>query len=202
MEKYNFIIAMVIILGVCGAVGYGFAFLKKKGINVSTGIKEAGVIVEDAGTIIKAGKSLNPNNDILNVLDIIDTLATKAVKAVEQLYISSQLNADQRKVKAKEIIQSGLKFAGIKETPEIDTLIDAAIEQTIDNSKTDTEKQAQKQNTIQSQVQQLTDEKEKLQATINDLTSKNAALTIKLDSATTALSGSIVKATTSIHTVK
>ncbi|NYC94253.1 hypothetical protein DFN09_002240 [Clostridium acetobutylicum] len=31
MEKYNFIIAMVIILGVCGA-GYVFAYLKKEGI--------------------------------------------------------------------------------------------------------------------------------------------------------------------------
>ncbi|NOV90134.1 hypothetical protein BJV85_002686 [Clostridium acetobutylicum] len=31
MEKYNFIIALLIILGVCGVVGYGFAHLKKKG---------------------------------------------------------------------------------------------------------------------------------------------------------------------------
>ncbi|KHD34430.1 hypothetical protein NL50_17290 [Clostridium acetobutylicum] len=181
MEKYNFIIAMVIILGVCGA-GYVFAYLKKKGVNVSTGIKEAGVIIEDAGTIIKAGKSLEPNNKILNVLDIIDTLAEKAVKAVEQLYISSQLSADQRKIKAKEIIQAGLKFAEIKETTEIDTLIDAAIEQIIVGAKSETEKKSQEQNTLQAQINQLNTEKAQLQASNSELANKNGELINKLTS--------------------
>ncbi|MCR3760433.1 bZIP transcription factor [Clostridium felsineum] len=179
MEKYNFIIAMVIILGVCGA-GFVFAFLKKKGIKVDAIIKDSQEVLQDAGTIIKAGQSISPN-PIFTKLDLIDKLALTVVGGTQQLYISSQLPADQRKSKAKEEILKGLNAANIKDTAQLDSFIDMAIESAIYNSKTDTEKKNQEQNTLQLQINQLTTEKAQLQTSNTELVNKNTELTNKLN---------------------
>lgn len=186
MLNYNFLIVLVIILGVCGS-GFIFAYLKNKGINVSTGIKEAGVIVQDAGTAIRAAESLAPNNKTLNTLDAIDRIVYKGVMGTSQLYISSQLPAAQRKINAKKAISAGLKAINIKETTELDTFIDAVLEQTIYDSKTDAEKKNQEQGILQTQVIELTKEKAQLQIDNTDLTAKNVELVNKLTSIQTAV---------------
>ncbi|URZ06500.1 bZIP transcription factor [Clostridium felsineum] len=180
MEKYNFIIAMVIILGVCGA-GFVFAYLKKKGFKTGTVLAEAQTIVGDVGTAIRAAESLAPNNRTLNLLDTIDKIVYKSVMGTNQMYISSQLPADQRKDNAKKLISAGLKIANISETPSLDIFIDAVLEQTIYDSKTDTEKKNQEQNTLQAQITQLTAEKAQLQASNTDLANKNTELSNKLN---------------------
>lgn len=195
MEKYSFIIALVIILGVCGA-GFIFAFLKKKGIKVDTVLEDAKEVVEDAGVVIQAGKSLS-SNPIFNKLDLIDRLAQEAVGTAQQLYISSQLPAEQRKEKAKEIMSQGFKEANIKETPELDNLVDMAIEYAVYNSKSDAEKTGQQQNALaqqntvlQNQIAQLNAEKAQLQAQITELTNKNTELNDKL----TAVKSTVIQA--------
>lgn len=161
MEKYNLIIALIIILGVCGAVGFGFNFLKKKGIKVDTLLKDVSDVVDEAGIAIKAGKSLAPS-PLLNEIDVVYTIIAKAVKSAQQLYISSQLPVDQRKIKAKEIILDGLKAVNIEDTPELDTFINSVIEGAVFDTKTPEERKAQEQNTLQDQVKSLTDTNTKL----------------------------------------
>lgn len=185
MEKYNFIIALVIILGVCGA-GFCFAFLKKKGIKVDTVLEDVKEVVEDAGVVIQAGKSIS-SNPIFNKLDLIDRLAQEAVGTAQQLYISSQLPAEQRKEKALKIMSQGFKEANIKETPELDNLANMAIEYAVYNSKSDTEKAGQQQNilaqqntNLQNQITQLNIDKAQLQTQITELTNKNVELNDKL----------------------
>lgn len=176
----NFTIAIIIILGVCGAVGFEFTYLKKKGIKIDSILKEASNATDEAGVIIKAGKSLT-NNKVFDILDLVDNLAKKAVKAVQQLYISSQLSGDERKTKAKEIIQEGLKFAGIKETTELDALIDTVIESSVFDNKTDSEKKGQEENTLQKQVTQLKEEVQNSTNTTEKANQKVTELTQKLN---------------------
>lgn len=195
MEKYNFIIALVIILGVCGA-GFCFAFLKKKGIKVDTVLEDAKEVVEDAGVAIQAGKSIS-SNPIFNKLDLIDRLAQEAVGTAQQLYISSQLPAEQRKEKALKIMSQGFKEANINETPELDNLANMAIEYAVYNSKSDTEKAGQQQNilaqqntALQKQITQLNIDKAQLQTQITELTNKNVELNDKL----TAVKSTVIQA--------
>ncbi|ADZ20362.1 hypothetical protein BJV85_002685 [Clostridium acetobutylicum] len=105
----------------------------------------------------------------------------------KQLYISSQLPADQRKDNAKKLISAGLKVANISETLSSDIFIDAVLEQIIYDSKIDTEKKSQEQNTLQLQISQLTTEKAKLQASNTELVNKNTELTNKLTSIQSAV---------------
>ena len=160
----NFVITIIIIAAVCGS-GVAFAYLKKKGVKMDTVIKDVETAADDAGVIIKAGKSLS-GNKAFDILDLIDTFAKKAVNAVEQLYISNQLPSDQRKSKAKEIILNNLKLVGIKETAEIDTMIDMIIESIVFDSKTDVEKKGQEDTTLKNQITQLTAEKTQLQSQV------------------------------------
>lgn len=161
----NFIIAIIIIAVVCGS-GVAFTYLKKKGVKMDKVIENVETVTDDAGVIIKAGKSLS-GNKAFDILDLIDAFAKKAVSAVEQLYISSQLPADQRKPKAKEIILNGLEIAGIKDTPQLDAMIEMIIESIIFDSKSDTERKGQEDTTLKKQITQLTAEKTQLQAEVN-----------------------------------
>lgn len=173
MEKYNFLIAIVITLGVCGAVGFLFAFLKKKGVKVDTVLEDVKTVVDEAGIVIKAGKSLAPS-PLINNLDIIYSIIEEAVKSAQQLYISSQLPIDQRKIKAKEIILDGLKAVNIEDTPELDVFINSVIEGAVFDTKTPEEKKIQEQNTLQDQLNTLNAANTKLVAENQSLNEKLA----------------------------
>lgn len=102
--------------------------LIKKGINVDKYINTANNALVKIDPILKAVNDILPDNPAVRVLNLIDDRAKKAVSAAEQMYISTQLTADQRNAKAKELIVAALNAAGVKITPEIEKIIDGAIE--------------------------------------------------------------------------
>jgi|GEM_PF-3538941 hypothetical protein len=172
------LIATGVIVGVVGSVGIGFPLLKKKGINAPVILSEVETGLEEAGTVIKAGQELAPNN-ALNILCIVDDLAIRATKAAQQLAISSQLPLEQRQLQAKTSIMAGLKTFKIPVTPELETIVDDAIEKFVFDSKTPEEQKAQGQNTLQQQntslqatITQLATDKTALQQQVTDLSNK------------------------------
>ena len=94
-------------------------------------------------------------------------------------------------------MSQGFKEANIKETPELDNLVDMAIEYAVYNSKSDAEKIGQQQNTLaqqntalQNQIVQLNNDKSQLQSQITELTNKNTELSDKL----TAVKSTVIQA--------
>lgn len=168
MNVYEIVIAVLtVVIG-----GLGIIFLRKKGITASTFLKTAETGLDSAETIIQMGESLitNKSSKVLNFLNILDKLVLKATKAVQQLYISSQLPAEQRKEKAIEVIKEGLKAFNINITPAIEKIIDASVEEIVLDFKTPEEQRSQTQNTVsqqladmQNQITQLTAEKTNLE---------------------------------------
>lgn len=168
MNIYQIIIAVITV----GIGGLGIMFLRKKGITASSMLKTAETGLDSAETIIQMGESLitNKSSKILSFLNILDKLVLKATKAVQQLYISSQLPAEQRKEKAIEVIKEGLKAFNINITPAIEKIIDASVEEIVLDFKTPEEQRSQTQNTVsqqladmQNQITQLTAEKTNLE---------------------------------------
>lgn len=167
MNIYQIIIAVITV----GIGGLGIMFLRKKGITASSMLKTAETGLDSAETIIQMGESLitNKSSKILSFLNILDKLVLKATKAVQQLYISSQLPAEQRKDKAIEIITEGLKTFDIKITPAIEKIIDASVEEIVLDSKTPEEQRNQRQDNLLQQVSQL-------QAQVTQLTAEKTNL--------------------------
>ena len=176
---YNIIYAILIVVGVCG----GFAFLKyakAKNLPVEGIIKEGETLAEDGVTTIKALKSVMPENAKINTLSTIADIVLTATGATQQQYISSQLDADKRKEKAEKYIENGFKIVNFKETPEVKEWVDAVIDKTIYDNKTDAEKKGQEQNTLQKQVAQLQQEKSELQSQLNQKQQEVTSLTQKI----------------------
>ena len=99
-----------------------------KGINVAKAIVTAQGALNTSNAIIKVADTLLPTNPAIDILQVISSYATKAVKGAEQLYLTSKLEADQRNIKAKEIVNSALTVLKVEVTPDIQKVIDGAIE--------------------------------------------------------------------------
>ena len=106
-------------VGVCGAVTVVFPVLKTKGIDTGNLLEKANAVLTGVDGLISVAGKIIPNNPAINVLSTIDKYAHIAVNQAEQLYITSQLPADQRNTKAKDTINAALKTMGIDVTPEI-----------------------------------------------------------------------------------
>ena len=180
MNIYQIVITVVVTGVVCGAVGFLFPYLKKKGIDAPNAIKGVETGLEEIGTVIQTGQQIlgDKVSKAANILNFVDKLALKATKDAQQLAISSQLPLEERKEKAKETILTGLEAAKIKVTPQLEKIIDATIQEMVFDSKTPEEQRDQTQNTLsqqiaqlQVQVSQLTTEKAQLQQQISTIQS-------------------------------
>lgn len=167
---------MITMSGVVGIVlgsGGMFTFCKKKGIDVPKVIKTINQTADAAAPAIEFAKTIAPNNPIVNIADFIDKWAKKGAKNADQLYYSSQLSSDtDRNAAAKETVYAALKEFGITPTENQQKLINDTIEAAVldlGHNKTDAEKEAEKQ-ALQSQIVQLTIERDSLKNTISTIT--------------------------------
>lgn len=119
---------LVVVTCVVALVSVGIPALTKKGVNVGKYIKTADTVVDKASTIIKASDEMLPNNPIIGTIKLIEKWAQIGVNYAEQLYNTSQLEKDERNAKAKEQVYTVLKMLKIDASPEIDKIIDGAIE--------------------------------------------------------------------------
>ena len=139
--------------------------IKKKNIDIPGTLAKAEKVVDTADSIINTANTIVPANPAIEIIKLISSIAKTAVNSAEQLYIASQLSADQRKAKASELVSAALKIAKIETTPELEKVIDGAIEAEVlslghapaDIKKIqDTNTQLQEQNTqLQTSLQQL-----------------------------------------------
>lgn len=102
--------------------------LTKNGIKVDGYINTVNNVLTKIDPILSIVNQVFPNDPAMKIIDFIDNIAKKAVDAAEQMYISTQLPKDQRNAKAKELIDAALTASGVKVTPEIEKIIDGAIE--------------------------------------------------------------------------
>lgn len=118
------LVVTIVMIGVIVAIPY----LVKKGVNVEKYVKTADDVLDKADTVIKVADDILPNNPVLNVLKAIEKYAHIGVNEAEQLYLTSQLGKDDRNSKAKEDVYAVLKLLGVTITPNLDTIINGAIE--------------------------------------------------------------------------
>lgn len=114
--------------GVVGTVIGAIPYLTKKGVNVEKAIKNVDKGLTAADGVITVANELLPGNPVVNALKIVDKYAHIGVSQAEQLYLTSQLKPDERNAKAKETIYAALTAANITVTPELQKIIDGAIE--------------------------------------------------------------------------
>lgn len=125
------IVLLVFVADLVGIVTLFIPFLIKKNPNVQTYLKQAKVILTTAEDITNTVSAILPAVPAISTLKILEVWASKAVNGAEQLFLSAQSPADQRNAKAKETIYAALKISGIIITPELETLIDGAVEESV-----------------------------------------------------------------------
>lgn len=167
--------------GVASTVLSAIPFLIKKGVNVEKSIQnvEKGLTAADA--VITVGSELLPTNPIVDALKVVEKYAHIGVNQAEQLYLSSQLPSEQRIVKAKETIQAALTSANITVTPELDKIIDGAIEAEVLALKTPEQKNNAELTQTKQQITALQTANTQLQKQVTILESTNTNLSNKLN---------------------
>lgn len=157
--------------GIVGTVIGAISYLSKK-VNVEKTIRNVEKGLTAADGVLTVASELLPGNSIVNALKIVDKYAHVGVNQAEQLYLTSQLPADQRNTKAKETIYAALTAANIVVTPEIEKIIDGAIETEVlalgHKTPTEAEKAAQLAN-VQEENTKLTQENQALSQKISNI---------------------------------
>lgn len=149
-----------IIFGVIVAIAILVPYLKEKGVDTTRVLNEVKEDLEDVGDVIKAAKELAPSK-ALDILELIDNLALRAT--------------------AKASILAGLKVFNIAITPELEKVIDDAIQKCVLDTKTTEEQRSQKQDILQIQIKDLQLQKAETEAKVTELICQNVLLVQKLN---------------------
>lgn len=148
-------------LGVIATILVLFPLLKKKNIKTDEILAKVDTALTGADGVIGIADKVIPNNPIINVLKLVEKYVHIGVGQAEQLYLASNLSADERNAKAKDTINTALKMLNIEITPEIDKIIDGSIESEVlalgHKPVDEKAKEAQVQSQIQTIQQQNTD---------------------------------------------
>ena len=118
------VIVALFFIAVCIAVPW----LVRKGINLTGIIAGTGSALDTAGVVIDGIQEFIPENKGLCIIERIIDYAKEAVRAAEQIYLASGMETDGRKKEAYNQVTTALGYAGIELTPEIETIINTAIE--------------------------------------------------------------------------
>ncbi|ORX22466.1 hypothetical protein BVF91_11540 [Thermoanaerobacterium sp. PSU-2] len=120
-----------LVIGVVATVGVVIPLLKKKGIDIEKYLNEANDTVVKVDQVFDTIKPFLPQVPALGIIDKVLEYTKLGVDKAEQLYHIGQIQADQRKAEAKSFILDALKLAKIDVTPELDKVIDGAIEASV-----------------------------------------------------------------------
>ena len=91
-------------------------------------ITAAKKVLKMSDAVVDTAIEMLPNVGAFGVVDKIIEWAQKGVDAAEQMYKSSQLEADERKQKATEIVYACLEAAGIDISDADAVIVDGMIE--------------------------------------------------------------------------
>lgn len=145
VQTMQIIITSGIVGGIVGFLG-AIPYLKSKGINLDAGLKKDSTIVNVAGTTLDTISPLLPPV-IANNLEYVEKWAKIAVGKADQLYHAGEIGKDDRRTTAQNVVDSLLKELNITQTDSMKDLINAAIENAVNESghadKTEAEKQSE-----------------------------------------------------------
>lgn len=131
----NGVLVLSIIIGVIGVIAFTnavvFPKLAKKGFNIREGLETATLTAETANVAFDALKGILPKNEAINTIDKVLDLAVVGAKKAEQLYYINQIDGEQRKQEATSFVEDALKLSGVEITPDIQKIIDGAIEASV-----------------------------------------------------------------------
>ncbi|MDP4146104.1 MAG: hypothetical protein Q8936_16710 [Bacillota bacterium] len=170
----NISILVTVITFVLGYLYFILPYLKKKGVNVAKILNEVQTGLQEVKTGLEVVKSFEPNIPQVDVLLAVEKYAEIGVKKAQQLYISSQLGAAERKESAKNTIINSLKELNIPITDSLSALIDDIVESKVFDLKEDNEKKVASQNIVVKQTTQL-------QSQVSELTSTNLQLNQQIE---------------------
>jgi hypothetical protein len=159
--------------GVVGMVlGSGgiFAFLNKKGVNISKDLDNVNKVITATEPIISVGKEIAPLNPVVTMADLIEHWAKIGVGNAEQLYHTGKLVSDEDRFKsAHDTVYANLKELNINPTENQQKIIDDVIQYWVNDLghkyKTDAERESEKQ-ALQAKITTLTNENVQLRQKI------------------------------------
>lgn len=120
-----------LVIGVAATIGIVIPLLKKKGIDIEKYLSEANDTVVKVDEVFDTIKPFLPQVPAIGIIDKVLEYTKLGVDKAEQLYHIGQIQANQRKQEAKNFILDALKLAKIDVTPELDKVIDGAIEASV-----------------------------------------------------------------------
>jgi FtsZ-binding cell division protein ZapB len=154
--------------------------LKKKGINTADVLQKVDSGIQEVKKYTDAAKAIVPGNKFLNILSIIEHYAEIGVGQAQQLNVSSQLPADQRKKSAEDYVYSVLQKLGIEVDDNVKAIVSGVIENKVYELKSPEEKKSAGQTAVQSQVSQLQTQNSQLQSERDKLLQENGELKKKV----------------------
>ena len=99
--------------------------LESRGVDVNGVLSRAGELTDTAGKLLD---TVRPFFGDTTTFDRIRSAAHTAVDNAEQLYLIGQLQPGERKDAARQYIRDTLALIGVEITPEVERVIDGAIE--------------------------------------------------------------------------
>lgn len=127
------VLALVIgtVIGVVGTIAVLIPLAKNKGLRMGQYLSVASDTITKANSVFDTIKPFLPAAPAVNTIDKILDWAAVGVSKAEQLYHIGEIQGDQRKKEAEDYIYNILKMAGIEITPEIQKVVDGAIEASV-----------------------------------------------------------------------
>jgi len=126
---------LLIILGILAAIALIIKIvlphLASKGIDVKAALDKAANAAATASKALEALRPFIKDSVDVNILDKIMAAAHAGVGNAEQLYLIGQLKPEERNAAAKDYIAKTLKLANIEVTPEIEVVINSALESSV-----------------------------------------------------------------------
>lgn len=131
MDYNNIAIIAIIVVAVAAVFGISYIaipLLIRKGVNVEAGIDGTGKVLNAADYVVDTARGFFPGVPALAIVDEIIAWAKNGVEAAEQLYKTSNIESEQRKEKATEIVYQYIEAAGVEMTDDMRKIIDGSIE--------------------------------------------------------------------------
>ena len=129
MENYVVIlIVLAAVVLVFGGITVAIPYLIKKGINISGLLSGSSSVIQTADCVVDTLQGLFPEVEAFSVIDKVIGWAAKAAEAAEQLYKASQIQAEERKAAATNLVYEFITTAGIDLDDHMKKIVDGAIE--------------------------------------------------------------------------
>jgi len=124
----TFLIVIAIIVVVVLVLVVILPYLKRKGVDIEALIAQVKQALAATGNTLDTIKPFLPGIVGVDAFDKILKSAAVGVGNAEKLYLIGNLPPERRKEEARKFIKDAVTLAGVVVTPEVERLIDGAIE--------------------------------------------------------------------------